>query len=527
MATCPTCKASFDEGLFCPRDGARLPEAFATGDILDDRYRLLRQVGSGAMGVVYEAEHLHMQRRVAVKVLRGDIAQEAVAVQRLQQEAQLTSDLGHVNIVQCRDFGHARDGRVYLVMEWLDGETLEALLERDGVDVEAAVEIAIQICSGLAVAHASHVIHRDLKPANLFIIGEGAKLRVKILDFGIAKLAERQSALTATGLVVGTPSYISPEQAIGDPVDGRTDIYALGAILYEMLVGIVPFRGESALAVLHQHSVRMPIAPSEAAPERSIPAALEAIVLRCLAKNPAERFASADELRLQLEHARDILDHKSAPVRVPRSREPTAPQPRTVQDDDSLERAHPYRRAPWLIAGIALAGLAALAIALVMATKSSQESTAARDAAIATAQPSIVDSGVLASASDAVKADASQRLITVVGVSTRATVTLEIPEVPIVGQPVQVAGTLTKLPPGMADAMVAGDLHVRLKLQYFHEDNVNLVDNVTHADRDGRFRFTVMFGHAAKHHAQIELSTDRGVVDVVNLQLYKSLIHDR
>lgn len=257
------------------------------------------------MGVVYEAEQIHIQRRVAIKILRSDLAADVSAVERLQREAQLTSDLGHPNLVQCRDFGHARDGRVYLALEWLEGETLEARLDRDGVDAATAVEISIQTCSGLAEAHERAVIHRDLKPANLFLTTDrDGKLRVKILDFGIAKLAQQQVALTATGVVIGTPNYMSPEQALGDTVDARADIYSLGVILYEMVTGAVPFKGDSALAVLHQHSVRMPVAPSQTAPEREVPPALESVVMRCLAKRPADRYATALTLRDALEAAR-------------------------------------------------------------------------------------------------------------------------------------------------------------------------------------------------------------------------------
>lgn len=285
MATCPTCSGTFFDATFCPRDGALLIDELDSGVVLDDRYRLIRQVGAGAMGIVFEAEHLHLHRRVAVTILKHEYAKDLQVVKRLEREAQTTSDLGHPNIVQCRDFGYARDGRVYMVMEWLDGETLEARLAREGVDLAVAVDIAIQTCAGLAEAHAHDVIHRDLKPAKLFLAHdrEGV-LRVKILDFGIAKLVEQQLELTATGVVIGTPNYMSPEQSNGERVDGRADLYSLGVNLYEMVTGSVPFHGDSTLAVLHQHSVRKPVAPSESAPDRAIPPELERIVMRCLEK---------------------------------------------------------------------------------------------------------------------------------------------------------------------------------------------------------------------------------------------------
>jgi len=369
VAECPTCGGNFAGAVFCPRDGARLTEDVAAGQLLDERYRLLREVGAGSMGVVYEAEHVHIHRRVAVKVLKHELASNADAVRRLEREAQLTSDLGHPNIVQCRDFGYSRDGRVYLVMEWLEGETLEARLERQSIDALTAIDIALQTSAALAEAHAHEVVHRDLKPANLFLtLDREGNLRVKVLDFGIAKLTEAQVSLTATGVVVGTPNYMSPEQATGGPVDARADLYALGVILYEMVTGTVPFVGDSALSVLHQHSTQMPAAPSELAPDRQIPPALETIVMRCLAKRPADRYASASQLGAALEQVRRELRSaertRSAQIATPIAPTVTSDQVSDDVDDPVVTPAR-GRGWIWLVGGVVAAALIALVIAIV------------------------------------------------------------------------------------------------------------------------------------------------------------------
>lgn len=304
MAICPTCQGNFEHATFCPRDGTKLEVAVDVGAHLGGRYRLIRKVGEGSMGIVFEAEHVSIRRRVAVKLLHRRLVASAEMVERLRREAQVTSGLGHPNIVDCLDFG-TEDGQVYLAMEWLDGETLEHRSARARMDVDTILDIAGQTASGLAEAHARGVVHRDLKPANLFLTHDRAgALRVKILDFGIAKLAAEQTQLTSTGVLVGTPNYMAPEQALGDAVDARADIYALGVILYELVAGRVPFQGETPLAVLHQHTAKMPALPSTLAAPTDLADELDTLIMRCLAKSPGERFQSMTELRSALEGVR-------------------------------------------------------------------------------------------------------------------------------------------------------------------------------------------------------------------------------
>ena len=339
VATCPTCQRRFEQAMFCPRDGARLVE---DARMLGGRYRLGRKVGEGAMGEVFEAEHVTLGRRVAVKLLRPLIASEAAAIARLQREAQSTSTLGHPNIVSVLDFGESDEGRAFLVMEWLDGENLDDFLASTRANVALALDIATQICAGLAEAHDQGVIHRDLKPANLFVTRDRrGVLVVKILDFGIAKLARDQPRLTGTGVVIGTPNYMVPEQASGDPIDARTDVYALGVILYEMLTGALPFRSESSLGVLHQHATVSPEPPSTAAADRGITPALDALVLRCLAKPPEARFADMSELGAALAAVRAGRDWGGPPGIVARPRS----APSAGDSTDALPATRGSRRA--------------------------------------------------------------------------------------------------------------------------------------------------------------------------------------
>jgi serine/threonine protein kinase len=300
VGLCPTCGRTVSGFSFCPDDGTQLeaePERTPPLPRELDRYRLLRQVGQGGSSDVFEAEHIHTGKRVALKVLRGELAREPRAVERLRREARSTSSIGHRNIVQVEDFGVTPEGAVYLAMEWLEGETLADRIERGPVPAAAARDLAIQIASGLGAAHAAGVIHRDLKPANVFLVPQpDGRSLVKLLDFGIAKLLLSDTRLTRTGTFIGTPDYVAPEQALGDEVDGRADLYGLGVVLYELLTGTLPFAGEGFMAVLHRHTAEPPEPPTQRAPHRGITPALEAVILRCLAKRPDDRYATAADL---------------------------------------------------------------------------------------------------------------------------------------------------------------------------------------------------------------------------------------
>jgi serine/threonine-protein kinase len=217
-------------------------------------------------------------------------------VTRFQREAMAASTIGHENIVTIDDFGRLADGQVYLTMEFLDGEPLNEVLSRAPLSLGQILEIAIQTCHGLAAAHAKGIIHRDMKPENIFLVEGGTT--AKILDFGIAKVvrADSNTNLTKTGAVFGTPNYMAPEQALGRAIDHRVDIYSMGIIIYQMATGRLPFEAESFVAILTQHVTEPPPPPRDVAPDREIPDELEAMILKAVAKDPAERFQDMGEL---------------------------------------------------------------------------------------------------------------------------------------------------------------------------------------------------------------------------------------
>ena len=261
-----------------------LPEGELTrGATLGD-YRIDRKIGKGGMGDVYLAVHTLIGKRAAIKVLRGD--SDPAAVDRFVAEARVVNEIGNSNIVDVFAFGTAPDGRAYLVMEWLQGETLRARLTRGKLDVETACRIARQLVRALGAAHGNRVVHRDVKPDNVFLV-EGDGLTVKLLDFGMAKLLKTdRMTQTASGAFVGTPMYVAPEQARGLAIDHRADIYTLGGVLFEMLTGQPPFVAKSAFEVISMHMTQPAPRPSSLV---ELPAELDELVEAMLAKEPAVR----------------------------------------------------------------------------------------------------------------------------------------------------------------------------------------------------------------------------------------------
>ncbi len=294
---------------FCPRDGSPLPAAPlgspATydpllGTTIDGRYAIEAALGEGGMGVVYKARHVLIDKTVAIKILRKEAAQDAASVQRFIQEAKSASKINHSNIVDITDFGVLSDGHAYFVMEFLQGQTLAQAIHEGPLDPVRVCVISAQMARGLHAAHQKGIVHRDLKPENIFLLErEGNSDYVKIVDFGIAKVGGGQR-LTQVGMVLGTPEYMSPEQATGQETDHRVDQYALGCIMYEMLTGVVPFLGERPAQTLTKHVFEAVVPPTQRKPELGIPAVLEAVVLRTVAKKPAERFPSMRDLELSL-----------------------------------------------------------------------------------------------------------------------------------------------------------------------------------------------------------------------------------
>ncbi|MBK9035159.1 MAG: serine/threonine protein kinase [Myxococcales bacterium] len=286
-----------------PRAGDRSDER--VGQVLG-AYRLLELIGKGGMGFVYRAEHVRLGREVALKLLRTDYAKRRDAVSRFFQEARTVNRVRHRNIVDVTDFIELEDGTTFIIMELLRGKSLGGW-SRGGFELPRALAALIQICDGLSAAHAVGVIHRDLKPDNIVLVPtpDGAEL-VKLLDFGVAKLLNRDDEdvglETAAGSVIGTPAYMSPEQAGGLAVDHRADIYSLGAIMYELFCGQPLFRGRSFGEYVRKHLNEQPVPPRDTPGGATLDPRLEGVLLRCLAKDPEARYASAEALRDDLLH---------------------------------------------------------------------------------------------------------------------------------------------------------------------------------------------------------------------------------
>jgi len=275
-------------------------EASMVGEVLDGRYRIIKKLGEGGMGEVYAAEHVHIEKRVAVKLLRPEIVSNKEAVSRFRQEARSASSIGHKNIIAIEDFGQLPDGRIYLCMELLNGAPLNDLIQQP-MPQDRLLNILIQTGHGLAAAHAKGIVHRDMKPENIFVtIAPNGEDVPKLLDFGIAKVAgnDGQNNLTRTGTIFGTPFYMAPEQALGQAVDARADVYAMGVIMYEVFSGSVPFQGESFMGILTQHITTEPepVAQRAARAGRQLPPGLAEVIGHCLQKEPDRRYRTMDEL---------------------------------------------------------------------------------------------------------------------------------------------------------------------------------------------------------------------------------------
>ena len=274
------------------------------GSVLGGRYRIDTLLGSGAMGRVYRAEHVLMHKPLAVKILHAEHTQRPEIVARFEREATAAANIDHPNVVAATDFGRLPDGTVYLALELVQGKNLRAEVAKESLGVARTLHIARQIASGLAAAHARHIIHRDLKPDNIVLVEKnGDPDFVKVLDFGIAKMnvESGKSALTKVGVVLGTRDYMAPEQGLGQDVDHRADLYSLGVVMYEMLSRECPFEGESQSAILGLQLTKRPPTLRERAPGLDIPEAVDALVMRLLAKERAERPPSAAVVAAELD----------------------------------------------------------------------------------------------------------------------------------------------------------------------------------------------------------------------------------
>ena len=364
MKVCPKCFTRFPDGeRFCLHDSAVLVEEedIARLGTSIGNYRLDKILGRGGMGTVYAGEHVYIKKPVAVKVLHPQFARYQEAIHRFLREARAATSINHANIVDVTDFGILADGPVYFVMEYLDGKSLEDLIEKEGaVELHRALNVANQIALALEAAHAVGVIHRDLKPDNIMLLkkpGRRDLVRmapdqtwitereesydfVKVLDFGIAKvlIQDELMAETVQGAVLGTPEYMSPEAARGEDVDHRADVYSLGVILFDMLCGRPPFEAPQSSEVLSMHIHTNPPSPREFAPHREITEMAEGVILRAMMKDPNKRYQNMGEMRKDLAQAYGSISYRrqgAPPAGIaPRGEEARSPRKRLTEELD-------------------------------------------------------------------------------------------------------------------------------------------------------------------------------------------------
>jgi serine/threonine-protein kinase len=316
MAGCASCAWEVQlEDTFCPRCGAPVVDPMI-GAVVGDRYRIVSRIGVGGMGAVYRAEHTMMRRDLAIKVLLPELGGKDEFARRFEREAESASRLAHPNIIAVTDFGRTEDGRLFIAMEFLAGESLSSIIKAGPLPRARALNVIRQILRGLEHAHAAGIVHRDLKPDNIMLVErDGVADVVKILDFGIAKVTEPLSgrgagatALTQAGMIFGTPEYLSPEQALAEVVDPRADIYAAGVILFEMLAGRKPFESDDKVKLISMHLAHAPPRLREVNPNVDAPVPLEQVVLQAMEKSRENRFASAAAFLQALEDAEAVSD---------------------------------------------------------------------------------------------------------------------------------------------------------------------------------------------------------------------------
>ena len=301
MKTCTVCGAEWsDDTRFCPNDGSTLRPVGGSdliGSMIGGRYHILKKLGEGGMGAVYLGEHVKMGRQDAIKVMARSMASDPEAIARFNREAANAAKIRHPNVCAVYDYGETDDGLIYLAMELIDGESLSTALRRQNtVAPQRAAQILRQTADALQAAHELGIVHRDLKPDNIMLArGRGGGEVVKVVDFGIAKAmtGEEGQQVTKTGLVVGTPEYMSPEQLSGDVLDGRSDIYSLALVFYRMLTGTLPFQAGTAQETMIKRLTDEPLPLNDAVPGARFPSELQQVMDRALARMPSDRYTSA------------------------------------------------------------------------------------------------------------------------------------------------------------------------------------------------------------------------------------------
>jgi serine/threonine protein kinase len=380
MKYCPICAKNYDDTAeVCELDGATLRMSRPKQDslinkVIKGRYRVLKKLGEGGMGTVYLADQFAINRKVALKIIHPDYARDEDFVKRFRQEATLAASLSHHNVVTVFDFDQADDGSLYIVMEYVDGRSLGEVIQDNPIDVGSALQLGVQIAEGLSAAHRAGVIHRDIKPENIMVV-EGGRA-IKLMDFGIARLRDSTATtrLTQAGMIMGTPAYMAPEQIEGGELSERTDIYAFGIVLYEMLTGRVPFKAPTPGAVLIKHLHEAPTPLSKV--RKEIPSSVEQIVIQALQKSPEKRLRDMEEVVAALKKAQRAIEQSSTdgaqPMAVVWRALGAVALPfrkflqKTASDSQAAKRneepeldavAHPQRKTPPKVEDIPVTGL--------------------------------------------------------------------------------------------------------------------------------------------------------------------------
>jgi|ERR1017187_1488218 serine/threonine-protein kinase len=375
----------------------------STGYVVGE-YRVERVIGRGGMGVVYSGVQPVIEKRVAIKVLNSELSSDPGLVRRFLDEARAVNRIRHPNIIDIFSFGQLADSRQYFVMEYLEGHTLADRLQSADLPIEQLPPLLAQICDALDAAHGEHIVHRDLKPENIWIVdSRRGRMFAKLLDFGIAKLlATGEQTTTQAGVLMGTPQYMSPEQCHGRAIDHRTDIYAMGVLLYQMYTGTLPFHGESFAEVLTKQLTQVPERPSMHA---ALPQALDDLIMRCLAKDPADRPQTARELG---EGLAQILVPRTA-LLPPSMQAPTTTTLRGSAQaaEASAPQATPTRRWPLLVVVLLVGALSALGAARLAGKGQTTAPRAAGPAPFAHDEPRVAAAPIPTVGPDALPAAAS------------------------------------------------------------------------------------------------------------------------